>query len=118
MSLGLGGIALAHGVVALVICVIVFSLGALLIQPTQQTVTAALGSYFGVSSLALALGGGLGNFSGGLLYGMGQQYHAPALPWLVFCAVGASAALGLGRMYWLRERPMSDGRISISQSNK
>jgi DHA1 family multidrug resistance protein-like MFS transporter len=124
MSLGLGGIALAHGVVALVICVIVFSLGALLIQPTQQTVTAALanpaalGSYFGVSSLALALGGGLGNFSGGLLYGLGQQYHAPALPWLVFCAVGGSAALGLGRMYWLRERPMSDGRIPISQSNK
>ncbi|MFL5802119.1 MAG: MFS transporter [Roseiflexaceae bacterium] len=110
MSGGLGGVALAHSLAALVLCVIVFSLGALLVQPTQQTVIAsladpaALGSYFGFSSLALALGGGLGNFSGGLLYGLGQQYAMPALPWLIFCAVGASAALGLALLDRKRER--------------
>jgi DHA1 family multidrug resistance protein-like MFS transporter len=101
MSVGLGAIAVAHDIVALVACVIIFSLGSLLVQPTQQTATAsmadpaALGTFFGVSSLALAIGGGLGNFSGGLLYGWGQQYGTPALPWLVFCAVGMVAALGL-----------------------
>jgi DHA1 family multidrug resistance protein-like MFS transporter len=101
MSMGLGAIALAHGIVALVACVIIFSMGSLLVQPTQQTATAsmadpsALGSFFGVGSLALALGGGLGNYSGGLLYGLGQQRGTPALPWLVFGAVGMVSALGL-----------------------
>ncbi len=110
MSGGLGGVALAHSLPALVFCVIVFSLGALLVQPTQQTVTAsladpaALGSYFGLGSLALAIGGGLGNFSGGLLYGWGQQYATPALPWLVFCAIGASAAVGLALLDRSRQR--------------
>jgi MFS transporter, DHA1 family, multidrug resistance protein len=101
MALGLGGIGLAGSVTALLLCVALFSAGALLASPTQQTVTAgfanptALGSYFGVNALALALGGGLGNYSGGLLYGVGQQFEAPALPWLVFCAVGMISALGL-----------------------
>ena len=101
MSVGLGAIALAHGIVGLVGCVIIFSLGSLLVQPTQQTATAsmadpsALGTYFGVNALALALGGGLGNYTGGLLYGLGQQFATPALPWLVFCAVGMASALGL-----------------------
>ena len=105
MSLGLGTIALAHGIVALVVCVIIFSMGSLLVQPTQQTATAsmadpsALGSFVGVGSLALALGGGLGNYSGGLLYGLGQQYGTPALPWLVFCSVGLVSALGLALMH-------------------
>jgi hypothetical protein len=74
---------------ALLACVACFSLGALLVAPSQQTVTAelanpaALGSYFGVAALALALGGGLGNLAGGALYGLGRQLGAPALPWLV-----------------------------------
>ena len=105
MSVGLGSIAFAGGIAAMVVSVVVFSLGSLMVQPTQQTVTAsmadksALGSYFGVSSLALALGGGLGNFSGGLLYGLGRQYALPALPWLVFCSVGLVAASGLALLY-------------------
>ena len=59
---------------------------------------AALGSYFGVNALALALGGGLGNYSGGLLYGLGQQ-DAPALPWMVFCTVGLASALGMALLH-------------------
>jgi DHA1 family multidrug resistance protein-like MFS transporter len=121
MSGGLGGVALAHSLPALILCVIVFSLGALLVQPTQQTVTAsladpaALGSYFGLGSLALAIGGGLGNFSGGLLYGWGQQYAAPALPWLVFCAIGASAALGLALLDRSRQR-VAAGTLATAHS--
>jgi DHA1 family multidrug resistance protein-like MFS transporter len=117
MSLGLGAIALAHGVGALVACVIIFSMGSLLVQPTQQTATAsmadpsALGSFFGVGSLALALGGGLGNYSGGLLYGLGQQFGTPALPWLVFCCVGLVSALGLA----LLQHSQHSARASASR---
>ena len=105
ISIGIGSVALASGMMTLIASIIIFSLGGLLIQPTHQTVTAslanqaALGSYFGVSSLALAIGGGLGNYSGGLLYGLGEAINMPALPWLVFCAVGLISAVGLGLMH-------------------
>jgi DHA1 family multidrug resistance protein-like MFS transporter len=110
MAVGLGNVALAHSIPALLLCVACFSAGALLATPSQQTVTAelanpaALGSYFGVNSLALALGGGLGNLSGGVLYGLGQQLNAPAIPWLIFCAVGGAATLGLALLERGRER--------------
>jgi DHA1 family multidrug resistance protein-like MFS transporter len=106
MALGLGGVAVVGSVPVLLLCVALFSLGALLAAPSQQTVAAelanpaALGSYFGVNALALAFGGGIGNFSGGVLYGLGRDAGAPALPWLVFCAVGLAAAAGL----WLMDR--------------
>ncbi|HJZ46595.1 MAG TPA: MFS transporter, partial [Roseiflexaceae bacterium] len=105
MALGLGGVALAADVPALLLCVALFSGGALLAAPSQQTVAAgfanpaALGSYFGVNALALALGGGLGNYSGGLLYSLGQQRAAPALPWLIFGMVGLAAALGMALLH-------------------
>jgi len=110
MAIGLANVALAHSTLALLLCVACFSAGALLATPSQQTVTAAianpvaLGSYFGVNSLALALGGGLGNFSGGVLYGLGQQQGTPALPWLIFGAIGGGAALGLALLARSRER--------------
>lgn len=101
MSMGLGAVALATSIPTLLACVVCFALGALLAMPSQQTVTArlanpaALGSYFGVNALALALGGGFGNLSGGLLYDAGHHLHLPALPWLTFCAVGLLTAVGL-----------------------
>ena len=104
MALGLGGIALVHDVGGLLGCVVLFALGALLSSPSQQTVTAnmanpvALGSYFGVASLGLALGGGLGNLSGGLLYDAGKATGFAELPWLVFLAVGALTVTGLTLM--------------------
>jgi MFS transporter, DHA1 family, multidrug resistance protein len=110
MALGLGGIGFAGSVTVLLLCVALFSAGALLASPSQQTVTAgfanptALGSYFGVNALALALGGGLGNYSGGLLYGLGQQRAVPVLPWLVFCAVGLVSALGMALLHRRQNR--------------
>ena len=101
MAVGLGGVALAASVPALLVCVALFSAGALLAAPSQQTVAAefanptALGSYFGVNALALAIGGGLGNYTGGLLYGLGRENDTPALPWVVFCAVGTVATFGM-----------------------
>ncbi|MGA7733122.1 MAG: MFS transporter [Chloroflexia bacterium] len=104
MAIGLGGVALAGNVAGLLVCVVLFALGSLLASPSQQTVTAnlanpvALGSYFGVSSLALAIGGGLGNLSGGLLYDLGRSLAFPELPWLVFLVVGLSSSVGLTLM--------------------
>lgn len=101
MALGLGGVALIDTIGGLLVCVALFSVGMLLAAPSQQTVAAAfanpaaLGSYFGVNSLALAVGGSLGNYSGGLLYGLGREIERPALPWLTFCAVGLAAAIGM-----------------------
>ena len=101
MAGGLAGVAIAASVPALLVCVGGFSVGALLASPNLQTVTAnlanpaALGSYFGVGALALGIGGSVGNFSGGLLYGLGERLNAPALPWLIFATVGLASALGL-----------------------
>ena len=101
MALGLAAVAFALNIATLLACVALFSLGALLVAPAQQTVTAslanpaALGSYFGVASLALAFGGSIGNLAGGWLYGVSRQLAMPALPWLVFGSVGLLAAAGL-----------------------
>lgn len=101
MALGLGLVAAAWSLGMLLGCVALFSLGAMLVQPTQQTVTAdmadraVLGSYFGFNALALAFGGGLGNYMGGWLYDTARAWEAPALPWLVFGGVGCAVAVGL-----------------------
>ena len=101
MALGLGLIAATGSLGMLLGCVALFSIGAMLVQPTQQSVTAAMadpkviGSYFGFNALALAFGGGLGNYMGGLLYDTAQRWQLPALPWLVFGSVGFAVTLGL-----------------------
>ncbi len=106
MACGLGSIALAGDTMTLMLCVALFAVGRLLASPAQQTVAAsmanpvALGSYFGVSALALAVGGGIGNTSGGILYGLGHDIGAPMLPWLLFGAAGLVCAIGL----WLMSR--------------
>jgi DHA1 family multidrug resistance protein-like MFS transporter len=104
MALGLGVIALVQSLPALLICVVLFAIGVLLAAPTQQTVTAALsdpralGTYFGASSMALAFGGGIGNFVGGWLFDLSRLLNWPALPWMIFCAAGLICAAGLSLM--------------------
>src|SRR5687767_1231434 len=104
MAMGLGAIALAGNVWAFLGCVVLYALGALLAMPSQQTVTAnlanpaALGSYYGVNSLALAVGGGLGNLCGGLLYDVGRGISFRELPWLIFLIVGLISSLGVWRL--------------------
>ena len=122
MAAGLAGIAFAGGVPALLGCVAIFSLGTVLASPSQQTATAslanpaALGSYFGVGSLALAFGGGAGNFAGGALYGLGERRDLPALPWLCFAAIGLITIAGLLRFSARQDRvgrqPKAEPRLS------
>ena len=98
---GLALIGFSRDTASLMIAVAIYSLGIVLARPSEQTVAAglanpaALGSYFGVAALAVAFGGGLGNFAGGLLYDVGRRLETPALPWLIFAAIGAVAAAGL-----------------------
>lgn len=110
MAIGLGAVSVAHSLPLLLVCVALFSLGAMLAMPSQQTVAAdmankdALGSYFGVNSLALAVGGSVGNVAGGMLHDWSLQLHLPSLPWLVCWAIGILTALGLSLLYWQRVR--------------
>ena len=100
-ALGVALIGLSRDTLSLMVAAFVYSLGIVLARPTEQTVAAglanpvALGSYFGVAALAVAFGGGLGNFLGGILYDAGERVGMQALPWLIFAAVGLISAVGL-----------------------
>ena len=104
MALGLGAVAIAGSLPALLVCVSIFTIGTLLATPTQQTVAAALadqralGSYFGVNALALAFGGSLGHVTGGLLTDAARRIGAPAMPWLTFALIGLASAIGLAML--------------------
>jgi DHA1 family multidrug resistance protein-like MFS transporter len=108
MSLAIGAIGLVSGFAAFLACVALFSLGALMTRPTQQTLIAdmadprALGTYLGVSSLSLAVGGGIGNVAGGWLIDVAAARQWPWLPWATYCAIGLASAYGLARL--TRER--------------
>ncbi|MBV9791535.1 MAG: MFS transporter, partial [Chloroflexi bacterium] len=121
MAIGLGLVATTETLGMLLGCVVLFSLGAMLVQPTQQTVTADMadprivGSYFGFNALALAFGGGLGNFAGGWLYDMSRRWQMPALPWIIFCGVGLAVAFGLLLLDRARSRTRS-ARVAHSSS--
>lgn len=122
MALGLGMVALADSFPRLIGCVIVFTLGTLLATPSQQSVTAALadpralGSYFGVNALALAVGGGLGNLSGGLLIDLANALQAPALPWIAFAYIGLASAIGLMILgNYLQQRRATAHLVGVQQ---
>jgi DHA1 family multidrug resistance protein-like MFS transporter len=123
MALGLGAVAAAGSMAALLGCVAIYTLGSLLATPTQQSVTAsladerALGSYFGVSALALAFGGALGNLSGGALTDAARSVGAPALPWLTFALIGLGAAIGLAMLAeLLQRRPATAHLVGAKQT--
>lgn len=107
MAIGLISIAFVGQIALMLVSVAIYAIGRLLASPSQQTVAAnlsnpaVLGSYFGVSSLALAIGGSLGNVTGGLLYEYGQRLQLPVLPWLVSGSIGILCVIGL---LWMRSR--------------
>ena len=106
-SLGLMGFAVTFP--QLLACVALYSLGTMLVYPTQQTLTARLapagltGSYFGFSAISLGLGGAVGNVIGGALIDLGSRIGLPLLPWLTLMGLGFVTALGL--RWALREVP-------------
>jgi DHA1 family multidrug resistance protein-like MFS transporter len=110
MSLGLALVSFATNIGIFLCCIAVYSIGGMLISPTQQTVTAeraspsAVGAYFGVNMLSLAVGGSLGNGIGSWLYDIGLSLDWPQLPW-IFCGVlGIGSAIGLSMLDNVRRR--------------
>ncbi len=103
IALSTGAIALTHNFAGFLVCVAAFSIGAILVRPTMQSLIAsmanpqAMGTFLGFSSLSLALGGAIGNVTGGWLIDANTQ-SLPQLPWIVFCAVGLISAFGLLRL--------------------
>ena len=100
-SLGFGLVGLATNTALLLACVVIISVGTVLVRPGEQTVTAGLaapaarGSYFGFAALSLAIGGGLGQYTGGVIYDFGHSADLPALPWIVSSLVGLVTCTGL-----------------------
>lgn len=101
MAVGMSAIACVDSFPAFLAAVAVFSLGTLLTRPTQQAITAgladknALGTFLGFNSLALAVGGGIGNFLGGWMFDIAGRIATPMLPWLVFAIVALITGLAL-----------------------
>jgi DHA1 family multidrug resistance protein-like MFS transporter len=101
MAVGMSAIAFVESFPTFLAAVAVFSLGTLLTRPTQQTITAgladknALGTFLGFNSLALAVGGGIGNFLGGWMFDVAGRMATPMLPWLVFALVALITGLTL-----------------------
>ncbi len=112
VAVGFGAYAVAGDFRGLALATALVAVGQLLVAPVQSLVTARLasgrgGAYFGVSSLALAVGGALGNTTGGALLDAGGSLGAPWLPWTAMAGVGMLTALGyqrLGRDPRLRAR--------------
>nr|WP_221091436.1 MFS transporter [Deinococcus aquaedulcis] len=101
VALSLGLMGAANTFPALLACVALYSLGTMIVYPTQQTLTARfapagrVGSYFGFAAISLGAGGAVGSVLGGALVDAGARLGWPALPWLVLAAIGALSALGL-----------------------
>lgn len=113
MAFGLATIALVGNLLGLYGSLFFFSLGTVLVMPNVQTVTAAMsderarGSYFGVSSLSLAFGGGIGHIVGGWLVDTAAQINWAPLPWIVFGLVGVASAAGLAAFTWWQNHRLS-----------
>lgn len=109
LSAGAAVVAFAASFAWLLGGVALFAVGAILARPSQQTLIAEMtdarapGTFLGVSSLSLAIGGGLGNVAGGWLV---EPEHWSRWPWLAGCAflaVGLATSAALYR--FSRGRP-------------
>jgi DHA1 family multidrug resistance protein-like MFS transporter len=105
VAFGLGAVAWVTNITQLYLAVSFFALGTVLVMPTTQTVAATMasprarGAYFGFNSLAVAVGGGLGQLTGGMLVDLAVSLNFPALPWAVSAVVGLITAVGLTSFY-------------------
>jgi DHA1 family multidrug resistance protein-like MFS transporter len=116
-ALGLGSIAFAGSLAFLIGCVIIYSLGRLMVEPMTYTTTAqfatddTMASYFGFSSLALALGGIVGNMAGGWLFDLGNQTGLTGLCWITFGIIGAIIVAGI---FWFQRHGAYQSRPVVN----
>ena len=108
IGLGLIAVGVASGFVGVLVAAAIFGVGAVLARPGPDTVLANLaapsarGTYFGFAALALAVGGGLGNYLGGAIYDVGGGATSP-LPRMIFGGV----ALCTASLLWINRRMFS-----------
>lgn len=123
MAVGLGSVGWAKAMPQIYLSVFFFALGTVLVMPNSYTVTASLanpaarGAYFGVSSLALALGGGFGHVIGGMLVDWAGRLNQPTLPWLTFALVGTASLIGLIRFYAHQRERMEELQLAVSAAH-
>ena len=105
IAIGLFLVGVSTDITGVLVAAGVFAMGAVMARPGQETVLANLarpsarGTYFGIAALALAVGGGLGNYLGGVIYDLGGG--TSPTPWIIFGCV----ALTTAAMLWFnRER--------------
>ncbi len=100
-ALGLAAVALANNLAFLIGCVIIYSLGRMVVEPMSYTITSqyasddTMASYFGFNSLAFAVGGIIGNLAGGWLFDLGNHSGFSGLCWIVFGLVGFGIVVGI-----------------------
>ena len=117
VAFGLGAVAWVHNITQLYLAVSFFALGTVLVMPTTQTVAATMasprarGAYFGFNSLAVAVGGGLGQLTGGTLVDMAIAWDFPPLPWVVSAVVGLVTAVGLWQFYRRNQRAVTPAAL-------
>ena len=117
MAFSLGMVALVETVWHLYVSVFFFAAGIVLVMPNAETIAASLadptarGAYFGVNSLALAIGGGIGHIAGGVLvdYAMANGMHM--LPWVTVGMVGLLTAVFMLHFYRRNRTRMTPGLV-------
>jgi len=110
IQIGLGAMAgglLLFGIVehwgGLIAGFVLYVIGLLIVGPASNELVAALAkrevtaTYFGFASLALAVGGGLGQLLGGTLVDVGRSVGQPQLIWWVCAVCGLWALWGMHR---------------------
>lgn len=118
MALGTGAVGLAQNFGVFLGCVAVVATGAVLVRPTLQTLIAemanpkALGTFLGVSSLSLAVGGAAGNLAGGWLIDVSSAMQAPHLAWTVYGGVGILSTVGVALLTQRRRSGVPRERIA------
>ncbi|MCA9998833.1 MAG: MFS transporter, partial [Anaerolineales bacterium] len=117
MAFSLGLVALVETVWQLYVSVFFFAAGIVLVMPNAETIAASLanptarGAYFGVNSLALAVGGGIGHIAGGALVDYALVHGVHMLPWVTFGLVGMLTAVSMLHFYRHNRTRMTPGLV-------
>ncbi len=99
IAIGLALVGFSGNIAGILVAAAVFSLGAIMARPGQETVIANLanpgarGAYFGIGGLSLAIGGSLGFLFGGIAYDYGERHDLQLATWLLFFTIGTATAI-------------------------
>lgn len=89
------------GMAGLEACVVIMTLGGMLLRPVDYQMVVgmaprdSIASYYGFSSIAVALGGSAGQYLGGSLTDVAATTGQAWVPWVTFAALGLAAAAGM-----------------------